>query len=241
MANNSEINPGRWVDERLSTLLPDNEWQPNVGAGLARLQARQRSGRTWMWASAGAAAAATVAIFAMLAFPSTRAFAGRCVEACVGETRFVDEFLLPKQGQKPAPDFTLLDASGRAVRLSDYRGKVVLLNFWATWCRPCSVEIPWFVEFERQYRDRGFEVLGVAMDDAGCQAVRSFIEARGVNYRILAGTDAIAALYGGLGSLPTTMMLDPAGRIEHVHVGLVGREVYEDEIRAMLSAKEKRR
>ncbi|HLJ47615.1 MAG TPA: TlpA disulfide reductase family protein [Bryobacteraceae bacterium] len=245
MAKNREINPGLWVEERLSTLIPGDEWQPDIGTGLARLQARReadgRQSRKWMWASAGAVAAAACGVFAMLAFPSTRAFAERCVEACVGESRFVHEFLSPTAGLKTAPDFMLIDASGQAVRLSDYRGKAVLLNFWATWCGPCKVEIPWFVEFERQYRNRGFEVLGVAMDDAGWQAVRPFIQARGVNYRVLAGNDAIASLYGGLDSLPTTMLIDAAGRIVHVHVGLVGRDVYEGEIRAMLAVKEKGR
>src|SRR5947209_4038186 len=67
--------------------------------------------------------------------------------------------------RKPAPDFTLKDANGSQVKLSDYRGKVVLLNFWATWCGPCKIEIPWFIDFQQQYKDKGFEVLGVAMDD----------------------------------------------------------------------------
>src|SRR5579884_2994417 len=65
--------------------------------------------------------------------------------------------------RKPAPDFTLQDANGASVKLTDYRGKVVLLNFWATWCGPCNLEIPWFEEFEQQYKSRGFEVLGVSM------------------------------------------------------------------------------
>ena len=77
--------------------------------------------------------------------------------------------------RKHAPEFALKDAHGKLVHLSDYRGKVVLLDFWATWCGPCGIEIPWFEEFERKYKDRGFEVLGVSMDDDGWKAINPFV------------------------------------------------------------------
>src|SRR5947208_1985561 len=77
--------------------------------------------------------------------------------------------------RQQAPDFTLKDATGTAVKLSDYRGKVVLLNFWATWCGPCKIEIPWFIDFQQQYKDRDFAVLGISMDDDGWQSVKPYV------------------------------------------------------------------
>jgi thiol-disulfide isomerase/thioredoxin len=91
------------------------------------------------------------------------------------------------QPQIPAPDFSLTDANGFRVKLSDDRGKVVLLNFWATWCGPCKIEIPWFIEFENIYKNRGFAVLGVSMDDDGWRAVKPFLREKAVNYRVVLG------------------------------------------------------
>ena len=137
--------------------------------------------------------------------------------------------------RKTAPDFSLKDANGKTVKLSDYRGKVVLLNFWATWCGPCKVEIPWFMEFEQQYKDKGFAVLGVAMDDEGWQAVKPYLSERKVNYRVLMGDDSVTQLYGGVDSLPTTFVIDKDGRIASAHVGLVGKNEYVGEIQALLN------
>lgn len=141
-----------------------------------------------------------------------------------------------KAAPKPAPDFTLKDADGRVVKLSDYRGKVVLLNFWATWCGPCKIEIPWFMEFEKKYKDQGFAVLGVAMDEDGWPVVKPYISDNKINYRILLGNDEVATLYGGVEALPTTVVLDRAGKIVGRHVGLVSKSEYEDEIKETLGA-----
>jgi peroxiredoxin len=141
----------------------------------------------------------------------------------------------PDKDRKTAPDFTLKDADGRAVRLSDYRGKVVLLNFWATWCGPCKIEIPWFMEFEQEHKDRGFAVLGVSMDEDGWDAVRPFLAQLRVNYRTLLGTDLVAQQFGGVDALPTTFVIDREGRIAATHVGLVGRSEYERDIQALLA------
>jgi peroxiredoxin len=143
----------------------------------------------------------------------------------------------PESQRKSAPDFTLKDSNGTSVKLSDYRGKVVLLNFWATWCGPCKIEIPWFIEFEQTYKDRGFAVLGVSMDDDGWDAVKPYLSARKVNYRVVLGTDQVAQSYGGVDSLPTTYVIDREGRIASVHVGLVGRREYESEIQQLLEKK----
>jgi len=139
-----------------------------------------------------------------------------------------------ERDRKAAPNFSLQDADGRTAQLSDYRGKVVLLNFWATWCGPCKVEIPWFVEFERKNKDKGFAVVGVSMDEDGWQAVKPFVSKLGINYRILLGSDSIAQLYGGVDSLPTTFVIDREGRIAAVHIGLVSKRSYEKDIDEIL-------
>jgi len=138
--------------------------------------------------------------------------------------------------RKPAPDFTLLDAKGVNVKLSDYKGKIVLLHFWATWCGPCKIEIPWFIEFERTYKDRGFAVLGISMDEEGWKVVNPYIEQKRLNYRIAIGDDALAMRYGGIYALPTTLVIDRNGRIAAQHVGLKNKSTYEDDILQMLGS-----
>ncbi|HLJ49837.1 MAG TPA: redoxin domain-containing protein [Bryobacteraceae bacterium] len=141
----------------------------------------------------------------------------------------------PDKDRKVAPDFTLKDASGASVKLSDYKGKVVILDFWATWCGPCKIEIPWFMEFEQEYKDRGFAVVGVSMDEDGWSAVKPYIEARKINYRILLGNDHVGDLYGGVESLPTTFLIDRTGKIAAVHVGLeMGKDGFKNEIDRLL-------
>jgi peroxiredoxin len=140
----------------------------------------------------------------------------------------------PAAQRRAAPQFELKDSDGKSVKLSDYKGKVVLLNFWATWCGPCKVEIPWFVDFETQFKDKGFAVLGVAMDDEGWEIVKPYIRERKINYRIMMGTDQVAQLYGGVDSLPTTFVLDRDGKIAAVHVGLVSKSEYQNDIQQLL-------
>ncbi len=136
--------------------------------------------------------------------------------------------------RNPAPPFELKDASGKLVRLEDYKGKVVLLNFWATWCGPCKIEIPWFVDFQKTYKDRGFTVIGVALDDEGWEVVRPYIEGRQVNYPIVVGSEELDQKYGGIEALPTSFILDREGRIATTHVGLVSKQQYEDDIKQLL-------
>ncbi len=140
--------------------------------------------------------------------------------------------------RKAAPDFTLTDSDGAKVKLADYRGKVVLLNFWATWCGPCQIEIPWFMEFEQQYKSKGFEVLGVSMDEDGWSAIKPYMAEHKLNYRILLGDDSVSQLYGGLDALPTTFIIDRDGRFAFPpHVGLVGKNEYASEIESLLDEK----
>jgi peroxiredoxin len=136
--------------------------------------------------------------------------------------------------RKVAPEFTLKDSTGKVVHLSDYKGKVVLLDFWATWCGPCNIEIPWFTEFERKYKVRGFEVVGISMDDDGWKAIQPFVTQKSINYRIVLGDDKTGDLYGGIEALPTTFVVDREGRIASVHVGLSGRKEFQDAIESLL-------
>jgi thiol-disulfide isomerase/thioredoxin len=140
----------------------------------------------------------------------------------------------PQKARKAAPDFALNDVNGRPVKLSDFRGKVVLLNFWATWCGPCKVEIPWFIEFEQKYKDRGLVVIGVSMDEEGWSVVKPYLAERRINYRVVIGTEKMGQSYGGVDSLPTTLLIDKDGQIVATHVGLVSKSEYENEIVQLL-------
>jgi len=122
------------------------------------------------------------------------------------------------------------------VHIADYRGKVVLLDFWATWCGPCKIEIPWFMDMQRKNKDKGFEVLGVSMDDEGWEVVKPFLADLQVNYRVVIGNDTIAQLYGGVDALPTTFLIDRGGKIAAVHVGLASKKDFEDGIEQLLQA-----
>jgi cytochrome c biogenesis protein CcmG/thiol:disulfide interchange protein DsbE len=145
----------------------------------------------------------------------------------------------PVKDRKPAALFTLKDANGHSVQLADYRGKVVLLNFWATWCGPCAIEIPWFIEFEQKYKAQGFAVLGVSMDEDGWTAVKPFLAEHKMNYRVLLGNDSVSQLYGGLDALPTTFIIDREGNVAFPpHIGLINKNDYVAEIESLLDAKQ---
>jgi cytochrome c biogenesis protein CcmG/thiol:disulfide interchange protein DsbE len=223
------------TEQLIATLQSEEDWQPNIEQGLERLRLGQRSRprRRGAWI---VAASATVA--AAMAMPAPRAFAHHCLDCSVallqGLSASGAAHLTPAQDRAPAPDFVLPDASGRPVRLSDFRGKVVLLDFWATWCHGCQIEIPWFVEFQQTYRDRGLVALGVSFDDNGWSAVRPWMQAKKVNYRIMVGNDKVAARFGGAEALPETMLIDRSGRIAAKHVGLGVKEEFRAEIEALL-------
>jgi len=142
----------------------------------------------------------------------------------------------PDGARKVAPDFTLKDSNGQTVHLSDYKGKVVLLDFWATWCGPCKIEIPWFMEFEQQLKDRGFAVVGVSMDEDGWKVVKPYLQQYKVNYRVLLGNDQVGEIYGGVESLPTTFLIDRRGKIASVHIGLSEKDEFKHAILQLLDA-----
>jgi peroxiredoxin len=138
--------------------------------------------------------------------------------------------------RKPAPDFTLTDSKGAPVRLSGYQGRVVLLDFWATWCGGCKVEIPWYMEFQNKYKDRGLVVIGVSMDEDGWKSVRPFLEEHKLNYSVVIGSQDVARLYGGVSSMPMTLLIDRQGKIADSQVGMVDKRAFEGEIQALLQA-----
>ena len=142
--------------------------------------------------------------------------------------------LVQNHDRKPAANFTLLDSTGAKVTLASLKGKVVLLNFWATWCGPCQVEIPWFIEFNKTYKARGLAVVGVSMDEDGWKSVKPYLTTKKIDYPIVVGTEDLAKAYGGVDSLPSTFIIDREGKIAFSHTGLVGKDTYETEIRSLL-------
>jgi peroxiredoxin len=133
-----------------------------------------------------------------------------------------------------APDFTLQSLDGKTIRLSDFRGKAVVLNFWATWCAPCKIEMPWFVDLQKQYGPAGVQFLGIAMDDASTKEIAEFAQSVNVNYPILIGKEAVGDAYGGVQFLPETFYLDRDGKIVDKAFGLKGRGEIEDDIKKIL-------
>jgi peroxiredoxin len=138
--------------------------------------------------------------------------------------------------RKVAPDFTLTDATGAAVTLSAQRGKVVLLDFWATWCAGCKVEIPWFVEFQQKYKAKGLTAIGVAMDEEGWAKVRPYLAEHPIAYPIVLGDlDLMQKKFGIAPNLPVTVLIDRRGRIAQVHAGLVDKNAFEKDIQRLLA------
>ncbi len=135
-----------------------------------------------------------------------------------------------------APDFTLDSLDGKSVRLSDLRGKAVLLNFWATWCGPCKIEMPWFVELQKEYGPQGLQVVGVAMDDSSKDDIAKFAKDMGVNYPVLLGKEAVGDAYGGVPALPETFFISRDGKIVDKIIGLKGRSEIEDAVKKALNA-----
>ena len=132
-----------------------------------------------------------------------------------------------------APEFAVKGMDGNAVSLAAARGKVVLLNFWATWCGPCRMEVPDLVELQKKYQDR-LQVIGLVVDDADEDAVRKFAKRYGINYPVAMATDEMRFQFGGVPALPTSFIIDARGRVVQKHIGLRDPELYEMEVRALL-------
>ena len=139
-----------------------------------------------------------------------------------------------KQIFKPAPDFTLLDIYGEEKKLSDFKGKVVILDFWATWCPPCKALIPNFIELYNEYRDEGLEIIGVTMDWNAERVAGPFALENGIDYTILLGEREVSDLYGDLTAIPTTFVLDREGGIRKKYIGYRDKDVFEKDIKELL-------
>ncbi len=135
---------------------------------------------------------------------------------------------------KPAPDFALQGLDGKTVHLSDFKGKVVIVDFWATWCEPCVIMIPWFISFQKQYGPKGLEIVGVAMDEEGGSVVKPWAEKMKMNYHVVLGNEQVANAYGGIFGLPTTFIIDREGRIHARHFGLVSRDAFQKDLHDLL-------
>lgn len=133
-----------------------------------------------------------------------------------------------------APELVLKDLAGNEVKLSDYKGKVVLLNFWATWCAPCRAEIPAFLRLREQYQDRGLEVIGVSLDEEASDVVSDFATQLHINYPILIGTPEAVKAYGPIDQIPTTFIVDRQGRVHSRHLGMMSFDRIERAIKMAL-------
>jgi thiol-disulfide isomerase/thioredoxin len=143
--------------------------------------------------------------------------------------------VIPAIRGKPAAAFELPDIKGQTRKLADFHGKVLLVNFWATWCGPCLIELPWFVDFQKQYGPQGFEVIAISLDEDAAKVVPPFVEKHKFGtLTILLGEEKTPELFGGLLGLPTTFMVDRNGNYYSKHQGLVSKEDVESDILDLL-------
>jgi peroxiredoxin len=184
--------------------------------------------RVARWVVAVAAVAALVyALVPSLPTPSGLVETGTAAATASG--------VCPADAKPANLDFTVKDMQGKSVSLSAYKGKVILLDFWATWCPPCKAEIPGFVELQDQYGEKGLQVLGVSVDDPA-DKLPPFAEEFKMNYPVLVGLgrDDLQDAYGPMWGIPTTFLISRDGKICRKHSGLVGKERYEQDIKALL-------
>ena len=226
----------QWVDDKLATLGLDESWQPDIERALARFK-EQRSRREsklaiWRWIAVPALALG----LCLVALPEPRLSVLRFCQqlACRNvNSPLVSADVKALNNRKAAPDFHLKDAWGQDVQISSFKGKVVLLNFWATWCEGCREEIPTFIELQERYRNRGFAAIGISMDAEGWTKVKPYLERSRINYPVVVGNDEVAKPYG-LASMPVTYLIDRSGKVAATYVGLVDKNSCESAILRLL-------
>jgi len=254
----NELN--EWIEQRLAHLHA-NACEPNTERAFARLRSRipdlssraQRGicsppllsnprierrvphVRKQFWLIGAALAAA--ACVCLLLFPTSRDAVQRLfVKSSNSKLVYVGQVyadLKTMKNKQPETDFTLKDAQGRDVTLSNLKGKVVLLNFWATWCEGCRTEIPWLVEFEQKYRDKGLAVVGVSEDSDGWNFVNPYLKSAGVNYPVVVDDGTVANRYS-LMNMPATYLIDRDGKVSAASVGIIDKAECEAEILRLL-------
>lgn len=177
-------------------------------------------------------------MYALRFLTATAALVAACLlTGCGTQPRSVKaaSSVKPDKERHPAPEFALKDADGKTVRLEEYKGKVVLLDFFATWCGPCKIETPWLVELQKEYGSQGLQVVGIAMDDSGKDDIEKFAKDMGVNYPVLLGKEAVGDAYGGVPALPESFFIGRNGKIVERIIGLKGRGEIEDAIKKALN------
>jgi cytochrome c biogenesis protein CcmG/thiol:disulfide interchange protein DsbE len=199
----------------------------------------------WTIAVLGALALALLTTATPLPWPwplsDARAERSDAAEAAAGSPGASAESLAVEGGSCPADakpanlNFTLKDMTGKDVKLSDFKGKVILLDFWATWCIPCKVEIPWFVEFQKTYGPKGLQVIGVSVDDT-LEKLKPYVSALEMNYPVLLGLgrDDVQNAYGPMWGLPVTAIIARDGRICEKHIGMGSKSTFEAMIKSLL-------
>jgi thiol-disulfide isomerase/thioredoxin len=179
-----------------------------------------------------------LAMLAVVAIEPACSSLGRSKAAARESAQSADKSKLPAE-----PEVTFTDLDGKSVSLASLKGKAVLVNFWATWCEPCRIEIPWMIEFQQKYASRGFTILGVAMDDEGKSVVAPFVQKErfdvdgkqmAMNYPIVLGNDDIAQKFGGLIGFPTSVLISKDGKIAKRFIGLVNHDTIVKDIEGLL-------
>ena len=180
----------------------------------------------WAIATFGALALALTTMSEPLPWPFLRA----------AETALAGGAACPANAKPANLNFTLKDMNNRNVKLSDYKGKVILLDFWATWCGPCKIEIPWFVEFQQKYGSTGLQVIGVSVDDS-VEKLKPYVNQFKMNYPVLQGLhhDDVQDAYGPMWGIPVTAVISREGKICAKHTGLGTKQAFENEIKSLLS------
>jgi DsbE subfamily thiol:disulfide oxidoreductase len=134
----------------------------------------------------------------------------------------------------PAPTWKLQSLDGKSVRFDDFKGKVVILDFWATWCGPCREEIPGLIDLQKKYEKQGLAVVGISLDDGDAEVVKAFVRKLGMNYPVLLGDDKVQQAFGGIDAIPATFVIDRHGHIVKKYVGLVEKKQLEAVIKPLL-------
>lgn len=232
-ANTCEPNTDRAFARLQSCISADRSFSSEIDAARTIGKVREVCRKVWV----GGAAFAAAACLCLLAFPTSRDAVQRLfAKASDSKLVYVGQVyadLKTIKDEQPETDFTLKDAEGGNVTLSDLKGKVVLLNFWATWCEGCKTEIPWLIEFEHKYRDKGLAVVGVSEDSDGWNSVKPYLREAGVDYAVVVDDGSVAQRYSLL-NMPATYLIDRDGKVSAASVGIIDRAECEAEILRLL-------